>query len=130
MSCFCFFFSSRRRHTRCSRDWSSDVCSSDLVRPWQADPLITTVAAVGKPNHPSYPSGHSCLSASGAEVLSTFFPEQRAQLDAKVTEAGLSRMYGGIHYRFDIDSGQALGRNVAHFTIAADAAGNSVLTPH
>src|SRR2546422_5955508 len=28
---FCFFFSSRRRHTRCSRDWSSDVCSSDLV---------------------------------------------------------------------------------------------------
>src|SRR2546429_7112631 len=27
-----FFFSSRRRHTRCSRDWSSDVCSSDLFR--------------------------------------------------------------------------------------------------
>jgi len=101
-----------------------------FIRPWQADALITVVAAVGKPNHPSYPSGHSCLSASGAEVLSTFFPEQRAQLDAKVTEAGLSRMYGGIHYRFDIDSGQALGRNVAHFTIAADAAGNSVLTPH
>src|SRR3989449_10384426 len=29
VECF-FFFSSRRRHTRCSRDWSSDVCSSDL----------------------------------------------------------------------------------------------------
>ena len=28
---FFFFFSSRRRHTRCSRDWSSDVCSSDLL---------------------------------------------------------------------------------------------------
>src|SRR2546429_6183144 len=28
-----FFFSSRRRHTRCSRDWSSDVCSSDLIVP-------------------------------------------------------------------------------------------------
>src|SRR5205809_3802169 len=28
--CVFFFFSSRRRHTRCSRDWSSDVCSSDL----------------------------------------------------------------------------------------------------
>src|SRR2546428_1786235 len=27
----CFFFSSRRRHTRSDRDWSSDVCSSDLV---------------------------------------------------------------------------------------------------
>src|SRR2546422_1498870 len=36
MDMLCFFFSSRRRHTRCSRDWSSDVCSSDLferVRP-------------------------------------------------------------------------------------------------
>src|SRR2546429_7111588 len=30
--CRDFFFSSRRRHTRCSRDWSSDVCSSDLQR--------------------------------------------------------------------------------------------------
>src|SRR5437899_10702762 len=28
--CFLFFFSSRRRHTRCLSDWSSDVCSSDL----------------------------------------------------------------------------------------------------
>src|SRR5258707_10267822 len=30
---FCFFFSSRRRHTRYWRDWSSDVCSSDLRDP-------------------------------------------------------------------------------------------------
>src|SRR5205814_6505216 len=29
--CFFFFFSSRRRHTRCLSDWSSDVCSSDLI---------------------------------------------------------------------------------------------------
>src|SRR5687768_18000817 len=34
-----FFFSSRRRHTRCSRDWSSDVCSSDLC--------VTTRPALG-----------------------------------------------------------------------------------
>src|SRR5690606_40969066 len=35
--CSLFFFSSRRRHTRFSRDWSSDVCSSDLVvtKPFQ-----------------------------------------------------------------------------------------------
>src|SRR2546429_6736324 len=32
MFVFIFFFSSRRRHTRCSRDWSSDVCSSDPDR--------------------------------------------------------------------------------------------------
>jgi len=101
-----------------------------FIRPWQADPLITVVAAVGKPNHPSYPSGHSCLSSSAAAVLSTFFPEKRDDLAAKVTQAGLSRMYGGIHYRFDIEAGQALGRSVADFAIAADASGNSVLTPH
>src|SRR5690606_41202003 len=37
----CFFFSSRRRHTRFSRDWSSDVCSSDL---------LNTVLSFGKVN--------------------------------------------------------------------------------
>src|SRR5699024_11224534 len=31
--CYDFFFSSRRRHTRSKRDWSSDVCSSDLPPP-------------------------------------------------------------------------------------------------
>src|SRR5437870_9637060 len=31
---FFFFFSSRRRHTRWPRDWSSDVCSSDLRKIW------------------------------------------------------------------------------------------------
>jgi membrane-associated phospholipid phosphatase len=99
-----------------------------FIRPWQADPLIKVVAAVGKPNHPSYVSGHSCVSSSAAAVLSTFFPEQRAQLDAMVTQAGLSRMYGGIHYRFDIEGGQLLGRSVAAFAIAADRSGHSVLT--
>src|SRR5690606_40260627 len=40
--CF-FFFSSRRRHTRFSRDWSSDVCSSDLA---STDPRPTVVQGV------------------------------------------------------------------------------------
>src|SRR5687768_9528755 len=37
-----FFFSSRRRHTICSRDWSSDVCSSDLIAPFDDFDLTTT----------------------------------------------------------------------------------------
>src|SRR6266550_3931765 len=39
---YSFFFSSRRRHTRCSRDWSSDVCSSDLLagHAWWAPLLL------------------------------------------------------------------------------------------
>src|SRR5690625_3821098 len=39
-----FFFSSRRRHTRWPRDWSSDVCSSDLV--WIAGGISALVASV------------------------------------------------------------------------------------
>src|SRR5690554_7172894 len=40
----CFFFSSRRRHTRCGRDWSSDVCSSDLEL--GPDSLLATLQQV------------------------------------------------------------------------------------
>src|SRR5207302_2320142 len=39
-------FSSRRRHTRFSRDWSSDVCSSDLLRSFMAPTCSTTAALV------------------------------------------------------------------------------------
>src|SRR3989442_4837880 len=38
-----FFFSSRRRHTRCGRDWSSDVCSSDL-----SSAIATAIDAFGR----------------------------------------------------------------------------------
>src|SRR5262245_66625619 len=39
---FLFFFSSRRRHTRCLSDWSSDVCSSDLAqRSWQSPAVLS-----------------------------------------------------------------------------------------
>src|SRR5207245_4252786 len=37
-----FFFSSRRRHTRCYRDWSSDVCSSDLAPPAARPSMVVT----------------------------------------------------------------------------------------
>src|SRR5256884_2994745 len=49
---FYFFFSSRRRHTRCSRDWSSDVCSSDLLRPlayFAEDAVVVYPQAAGTP---------------------------------------------------------------------------------
>src|SRR5690606_39528977 len=43
-----FFFSSRRRHTRFSRDWSSDVCSSDLssAAEWDNSAIITETLAL------------------------------------------------------------------------------------
>src|SRR5687768_18609878 len=41
-----FFFSSRRRHTRCSRDWSSDVCSSDLQAHHEFDDAVRRILRV------------------------------------------------------------------------------------
>src|SRR6266436_1558759 len=41
-----FFFSSRRRHTRCSRDWSSDVCSSDLTCASQEPTIASHVQGI------------------------------------------------------------------------------------
>src|SRR5690606_39437751 len=43
---FFFFFSSRRRHTRFSRDWSSDVCSSDLFLPEYLERLTAETSVV------------------------------------------------------------------------------------
>ena len=89
-----------------------------FIRPVQADPKITL--AIPMPNHPSYPSGHSCSSAAAAGVLAAFFPEHSAELDAMVEEAGMSRVYGGIHYRFDIDAGRVLGSSVAQLALEVD----------
>ena len=86
------------------------------LRPSQADPLITLT--FGLPNHPSYPSGHSCASAAAATVLGALFPERTTELATWVTDAGLSRMYAGIHYRFDITAGRELGSAVGQWAIA------------
>jgi membrane-associated phospholipid phosphatase len=45
--------------------------------------------------------------------LTDAFPSERAMLDALAQEASMSRVYGGIHYRFDGDAGLALGRAAA-----------------
>src|SRR5207245_4697955 len=52
LGCCLFFFSSRRRHTRCYRDWSSDVCSSDLT-PIPALPLLPPRLFRALPTPPS-----------------------------------------------------------------------------
>ena len=55
-----------------------------------------------------------------ADVLADFFPSHAAEYTAQVSEAGLSRMYGGIHYRSDIVSGEQLGRATAQWAIGID----------
>lgn len=76
-------------------------------------PLIDT------PNHPSYPSGHSAISAAAATTLTAFFPHQAAELDQLAHEASRSRVLGGIHWSIDTEAGFAQGRQVAELVLAA-----------
>ena len=89
-----------------------------FIRPPQANTAIVTVFAT--PQHPSYPSAHSCFSGSLSGVLIAAFPSERARLEAVAQEASLSRLYAGIHYRFDMEAGLALGRRAAALALAAD----------
>ncbi len=79
-----------------------------FIRPTQADPTITLATPL--PNHPSYPSAHSCQTGALQVVLEDAFPSERAMLEATAQEASISRVYGGLHYRFDGIAGLALGR--------------------
>src|SRR5690606_31170181 len=70
-----------------------------LARPITVDPRIVTVFST--PPFPSYPSGHSTISAAAAEVFAELFPDAADTYRAKALEASISRVLGGVHYRFD-----------------------------
>lgn len=90
-----------------------------VPRPSQADPSLKPL--IGVPNHPSYPSNHSCLSTAAARVLGHFFPSEREAMERAAVEAGLSRIYAGIHYRFDVEAGETIGRKVGDAALAEHA---------
>ena len=86
------------------------------------------------PPFPSYTSGHSVISASAAEVMTNIYGDNFHFKDTSSTEfgiaprsfnsfreaareAGISRLYGGIHYRSDLDSGAIQGIKVGHLVI-------------
>jgi hypothetical protein len=93
------------------------------IRPTQADSTLALPDSLSVPNFPSYPSGHACSAGSFEAVLSHFFPAQRDEFGRMSAEQAMSRLYGGVHYRFDNDDGLALGRVVAAHAIAQERAG-------
>jgi hypothetical protein len=81
------------------------------------------------PPFPSYTSGHSTISAAAAEVMTSIFGDEISFTDTSLLEFGIanreiksfrdaaqeasiSRLYGGIHYRFDLDSGNVMGKKI------------------
>ena len=85
------------------------------IRPFQLDPEVKTLFPT--PNHPSYPAAHGCGSGAIAAVMAYLFPRNAALITAKADELAWSRLWAGIHYRSDIESGLALGRSVAGVVI-------------
>jgi hypothetical protein len=90
----------------------------------QWEPVIIT------PPHPEFPAAHATLSNAAAISLCSLFGDSCAVTDDSYTdiglkernytslqnvakEAGMSRLYGGIHYRYSIEQGFALGERAA-----------------
>lgn len=84
-------------------------------RPVQAISGFQTI--LGTPNFPSYTSGHSTFSAAAAEVLSFFIPQNTTTYNQYASEASDSRIYGGIHYRFDCQAGLVQGKKIGEITV-------------
>lgn len=91
-------------------------------------PLIPT------PPHPEFPAAHASLSFAAATALSSVFGEECRFTDETyvsigmpartyagfreaATEAGMSRLYGGIHYRYSIEQGFLLGKKAAQHVL-------------
>ncbi|MDQ6769327.1 MAG: vanadium-dependent haloperoxidase [Gemmatimonadota bacterium] len=93
------------------------------IRPSQADTTLVLADSVELPNFPSYPSGHACSAGAFDAVLGHYFPQQRAEFTRIAEEQAMSRLWGGIHYRFDDDGGLALGRVVARYDVERERRG-------
>ncbi len=93
------------------------------ARPNQFDPTLTTV--IPTPPFPTYPSNAATLVMAPAVVLSYLFPPERARYDDWVREFGESRLWAGIHFRSDLQSGSEIGRQVGDAVVARARADGS-----
>jgi membrane-associated phospholipid phosphatase len=91
-------------------------------------PLVAT------PNHPEYPSAHATITSAIAEVLTQFLGTDQLDVDIQGTpslsvkrhfataddlraEVGNARVWAGLHYRFSVQAGSLLGRQVADYDL-------------
>ncbi|WP_428331264.1 phosphatase PAP2 family protein [Mucilaginibacter sp.] len=94
-------------------------------RPTQANPKIKTLTGI--PNFPAYTSGHSNFSAAAAAVLTYLLPDRGTKFTDLANQAAMSRLYGAIHYRSDVEVGLVTGNKVGQYAIRrgqADGSGN------
>ncbi len=65
------------------------------------------------PLFPAYPSGTSGYSGAAGEMLTHLFPDDAEMWRSRAREAGMSRFWGGVHWKIDVTAGLDVGRNVA-----------------
>ena len=111
------------------------------VRAGDTDPNENTVGdpswatlLPATPNHPEYPSAHSCLTPAAGAAIASFLGKDRIDYTVPSLtglgdrtyntvrdlekEVGNARIWGGIHYRSSVDAGVTIGRKVAHQLLA------------
>jgi len=98
-----------------------------VPRPTQVDPEIRL--AIGVPNHPAYPSNHGCISGAIGAVLDAQLPDEGGHYLAMGKQAGVSRIYAGIHYRMDVDAGLVTADKVAVRAIAVGVPADRPFVP-
>jgi len=79
-------------------------------RPITADPTLAVL--IPTPPFPSYTSGHATISVAAASVLGHLFPADAADLAARAQEAAASRLWAGIHFAIDNETGAGGGAMV------------------
>jgi membrane-associated phospholipid phosphatase len=88
------------------------------LRPNMADPSIVPLISV--PNHPAYVSNAAIVSSAVAELVGHMFPQDKDTWRYMGDEAGLSRIYAGIHYPSDERAGNHMGKSLAALAIQRD----------
>ncbi len=86
-----------------------------VKRPNMLNPNLKLV--IPTPNHPSFPSAHSTASQVAAMILDAYFPENKNEWNKLAEEAGMSRIWGGIHFFTDHAIGKALGKQVGNLYV-------------
>src|SRR5690606_39516113 len=112
-----FFFSSRRRHTRFSRDWSSDVCSSDLTMlPYLAALGLVGTQGPGWPTSALWVAGYCVVMVAPALVLTA-----ARVVAARLVERPLGRLDAWLTRNAASTTAWVVG--IVGFLVARDAVG-------
>ena len=82
------------------------------------DPTI--VLLIPQPNHPAYVSNAAIMTSAVAELVGYMFPQEAAYWQYLGEEAGLSRLYGGIHYPSDVRAGNQMGKRLGALAVQRD----------